>query len=110
MATAIIDSGHLSAYLEISRSTIDTLIDAPTVDLVRGLLQAVAVKARQYEELQAEKIRLEVELENAVRSSESKSQGLKATVDKALQDVSELREKLSSEGIQSISCWLLLFC
>jgi len=98
MAAAALDSGYLSAYLDVPRATLDNLIDAPTAELVRGLLEAVAVKAREYEELQAEKLRLEVELENAVRSSESRSQVLKATVDKALQDVNELREKLSSEG------------
>jgi nucleoprotein TPR len=100
MAAATIDPGYLSAYLDVPRATLETLIDAPTAELVRGLLEAVTVKARQNEELQAEKLRLEVELENAVRSSESRSQGLKATVDKALQNVNELREKLSSEGMQ----------
>jgi nucleoprotein TPR len=100
MATATYDSGYLSAYLDIPRATLDTLIDAPTAELVRGLIEAVALKARQNEELQAEKLRLEVELENAVRSSESRSQALKATVDKALQEVNVLREKLSSEGTQ----------
>jgi nucleoprotein TPR len=98
MATTALDSGYLSAYLDVPRATLDTLIDAPTAELVRRLLEAVAVKARQNEELQAEKLRLEIELENAVRSSESRSQGLKATVDKALQDVNGLREKLTSEG------------
>jgi nucleoprotein TPR len=98
MAAAVLDSGYLSAYLNVPRDTLDTLIDAPTAELVRGLLEAVAVKAHENEELQAEKLRLEVELENAVRSSESRSQGFKATVDKALQDVNELRGKLSSEG------------
>lgn len=98
MAAAALDSGYLSAYLDVPRATLDTVIDAPTAELVRGLLEAVVAKARENEEVQAEKLRLEVELENAVRSSESRSQGLKATVDKALQDVNELREKLSSEG------------
>jgi len=98
MAAAALDSGYLSAYLDVPRATLDTLTDAPTAELVRGLLEAVVAKARENEEVQAEKLRLEVELENAVRSSESRSQGLKATVDKALQDVNELREKLSSEG------------
>ncbi len=108
MATEIFDSGYLSAHLGVPRAILDTLIDAPTAELVRGLLQAVAVKAHEYEELQAEKLRLEVELENAVRSSESRCQGLKATVDKALQDVNELREKLSSEGTQHKHSWFLL--
>ncbi len=100
MAAVALDSGYLSAYLDIPRSTVDTLVNAPTAELVRELLQAVTVKVRQSEDLQAEKLRLEVELENAVRSAETRSQGLKATVGKALQDVNQLREKLSSEGIE----------
>ena len=98
MAAAAWDPGYLSAYLGLPRPTIDTIIDAPTAELVRALLDAVAVKAREYEELQADKLHLEVELENAVRNAETRSQGLKATVDKALKDVNDLREKLTIEG------------
>jgi nucleoprotein TPR len=98
MATTTCDPGYLAAYLDIPRPTIETLIDAPTAELVRALLDAVAEKAREHEELQADKLRLDVELENAVRNSQTKSQGLRATVDKALKDVEDLREKLISEG------------
>lgn len=100
MATMALDSDYLSTYLDVPRSSLDTLIDAPTAELVKGLLEAITLRARQTDELQAEKFRLEVELENAVRSAETKCQGLKATVDKALQDVNQLREKLSFEGIE----------
>jgi nucleoprotein TPR len=106
MATVALDSGYLSAYLDIPRSTVDTIIDAPTAELIRGLLEAVAAKARQTEEIQAAKLHLEVEYENAVRSAETKSQGLKATVEKALQELNELREKLSFEGKTRISNYI----
>jgi nucleoprotein TPR len=108
MTTLALDSGYMSAYLDIPRSTFDALLDAPTAELVRGLLEAVAVKARQTEELQAEKLRLEVEYENAVRSAETRCQGLKATVEKALQDVNELREKLSSEGKEQSNSYKII--
>lgn len=98
MAAAAWDPGYLSTYLDLPRSTIEAILDAPTAELVRALLDAVASKAREYEELQADKLRLEVELENAVRNAETRSQGLKATIDKALKDVSDLRERLTAEG------------
>src|SRR2546425_43597 len=98
MATVAWDPGYLSTHLNIPRPTIDTIIQEPTGELVRGLLDAFAVKAREYEELQADKLRLEVELENAVRNAVNKTGGLKATIDKALKDVNDLREKLTAEG------------
>ncbi len=110
MATATWDIGYLSAYLAVPQTTLITLLDAPTVELVRAVLEAVAVKARENEELQADKLRLEIELENAVRNAETRSQGLKATVDKALNEVNELREKLNSEGMEITRSLHLLSC
>jgi nucleoprotein TPR len=98
MATSVADVGYLSSYLNVPQPTLQTIIDAPTAELVKSLLEAITTKAHEHEELQSDKIRLEIELENAVRSSETRSQGLKGTVDKALKEVHELREKLNLEG------------
>ena len=62
------------------------------------LLQAVAAKAHEFDTLYAEKLQTDIELENAVRSSESRSQTSKATAEKALKDVEEARRKLKEEG------------
>lgn len=99
MAAATVDPVYLSTYLNLPQSTIISVLDTPTLDLVNSILEAVTIKAREHEELQADKLRVDIELENAVRSAESRSQGLKATVDKALKDVEELRQQLKSEGI-----------
>jgi nucleoprotein TPR len=106
MATSV-DIGYLSTYLHVPQPTLHALVDAPTAELVKAVLEAITVKANEHEELQSDKIRLDIELENAVRVSESRSQGLKATVDKSLQDVNELREKLNSEGMRSLSNYKL---
>jgi nucleoprotein TPR len=98
MATMSWDAGFLSGYLNIPEPTLNTIIDSPTAELVKAVLDAVAVKATEHQELEADKIRLDIELENAVRSAENRSQGLKATVDKALKDVDDLRGKLNAEG------------
>jgi nucleoprotein TPR len=99
MAVATIDTTYLSQYLKLPEPTLSTAIDSPTVELVKSILEAVTTKAREHEDLTAEKLRVDVELENAVRNSEVRSQGLKNTVDKALKDVEDLRQKLNDEGI-----------
>jgi nucleoprotein TPR len=97
MATTTWDIAHLSGYLNVPVQTLAAVIDAPTTKLVQSLLEAITRKAHEHEEAQADKLRLEIELENAVRSAETKCQVLKATIDKALNDVTDLREKLISE-------------
>lgn len=98
MAVAALDTVFLSSFLSVSETTISSILASPTVELVQAVLTAVAVKAQQHEEVQSEKLRLEVELENAVRGSEHRAQGLKASVDRALLEVTELRTKLNQEG------------
>lgn len=97
MATAV-DTAYISAYTSVPEPTIQNLLDAPTVELVRNFLISLTAKAREHEALKGEKLRLEVELENAVRSGESKARSLKASLDKSLTEVEQLRNKLSEEG------------
>ena len=99
MAAEVIDPQHLSSYCALPKETITTLLDAPTADLVRSLLLAVTHKAREHEEIRSENLRLSVELENAVRTGESKARVLKSSVDKGLKEVDGLRQKLQSEGM-----------
>ncbi|KAI9806077.1 MAG: hypothetical protein M1833_004484 [Piccolia ochrophora] len=94
---AAVDLPYLSSYLNLTQPTLSSLTDAPTTDLVNSVLQAVAAKAREHDEVKAEKLRSDVALENAVRSGESRARGLKANVDKALKEAAELREKLNEE-------------
>ena len=93
-----LDISRLSAYSSIPESTLSTLIDNPTKELVTTLLRAVAQRAGEFEKSKSENLKLSVELENAVRASESKSRVLKNSADKALKDAADLREKLSIEG------------
>ncbi|KAJ5570589.1 uncharacterized protein N7459_010019 [Penicillium hispanicum] len=94
MADAQVQLPYLSTHYAISEATLSTLTQAPTVDLVNQLLASITTKAHEYDELKSDKLRLEVELENAVRSSESKVKVLKATVEKGHADIEDLRKKL----------------
>lgn len=98
MAMAMVDTAYLSTYLDVPEPSLTTLIDAPTAELVASILNAVIVKAHQHEELRADKLRTDIELESVVRTAETRSQGFKATVDKALKDVEDIRGKLKEEG------------
>jgi nucleoprotein TPR len=98
MAAADVDVGFLSAHLDVPEETLQSITTAPTVDLVKAVLQAVAQKAQEYNSLYSEKLSLDIELETAVRNSEARTQQFKATTDKALQDVEEVRQKLKDEG------------
>lgn len=98
MAAVAIDLPYLSAFYSIPQVTLTTLREAPTVELVNTLLVQLAAKAKEHEETKAEKLRLEVELENAVRSGQSKARVLKSSVDKSLEETADLRSKLKAEG------------
>ena len=98
MEIAQLDVPQLSSFCSLPQDSIKTLLDAPTVELVRRLLEHVSAKAREHNELTSEKFRLGVELENAVRGAESKSRVMKSSVDKGLKEAADLRQKLQAEG------------
>lgn len=98
MATVAVDTAYISASYNIPEPSIQTLLDSPTVELVQSLLAQVESKAREYDNLKAEKLRADIELENAVRGGEAQRSSLKASFDRALSEVEELRRKLNEEG------------
>jgi len=99
MAAATVDIGFLSGYLNIPQPTLEETLDAPTAELVRAVLVAVTTKAREHQDLEADKHQVDTELEAAIRGSETRSKELKEAADRALKEANELCEKLASEGI-----------
>ena len=102
MASADVDTGFLSAHLGLPEQILSSVVSEPTVDLVKAVLQAVIAKAQEFNELSSDRLRLDIELESTIRSSEARSESFKATAEKALKDVEELRQKLRSEGTDLI--------
>lgn len=100
---ASVDAGYVSAFLQIPESSITSVLNAPTVELVQAVLQAVSSKAHEFEDAQADKLRLEIELENAIRRSDTQAQSLKASVDKALEETNTIRIRLNQEGDSMVS-------
>lgn len=101
MAAATVDTAYIAASYAIPETTIDSLLESPTKELVQSLLQQLENKAKEFEQIQAEKLRSDVELENAVRGTESRTRSLKASVDKGLKENQELRTKLNEAGTSS---------
>lgn len=98
MASATVEIPFLASHYGIAEETLTTLSQAPTVELVNQLLESIAAKAREFDELKSDKLRLEVELENAVRASESKIKVLKGSVEKGLNEITTLRARLQESG------------
>jgi nucleoprotein TPR len=98
MAAAALDIDYLSAYLSLPQQTLSSVVDAPIAQLVQAVLEAVTVKAREHDELVADKLRVDIELENAVRSAETRIEGLRSSVEKSQKTVEELRTQLKEEG------------
>ena len=98
MAVAELDIPQLASFCSVPETTIHTILDQPTVDLIHALLEGVSSKAREYNELKAEKLRVEVELENAVRGGESKTRALKSSLNKVQKENTELKTKVQVEG------------
>ncbi|UNI18014.1 Protein mlp1 [Purpureocillium takamizusanense] len=97
MAAADVDVGYVAGHLGLDQPIVTALTTEPTVDLVSTLLRAVAAKAHEFDTLYAEKLQTDIELENAVRSAETRSQTSRATAEKALKDVEEARKSLKEE-------------
>ncbi|MCJ1432946.1 hypothetical protein MMC27_002304 [Xylographa pallens] len=98
MATTELDLLHLASYLTFPETSLSTLLASPTVALVKNLLERITTKSYEHEQIQSEKLKLDVELENVVRAAESKAHVLKATVEKGLKEVANTsRQKLESE-------------
>ena len=90
-----LDVAFLSTTFGIPESDIESLIDSPTTELVKQFLGSIVTKGQEYDNLKAEKLRGDVELENTVRTSETKVKAQKAAVTKHANEVEELRTKLN---------------
>lgn len=92
------DVGFVAGNLGLDLPAVQAVTTNPTAELVATLLQAVQKKLHEYDELYSNKLQVDIEYEAAVRSAETRSQTSKTTVDKALKDTEEARQKLKEEG------------
>ncbi|KAI4163132.1 MAG: hypothetical protein LQ342_003260 [Letrouitia transgressa] len=96
MAVVELNIPRLSSFYSIPSSSINTLLDAPTADLVATLLGTISSKIDEYDVLKSSKLKSDVELENAVRGGEAKNRVLRNAIDKSHRDTEDLKEQLES--------------
>jgi nucleoprotein TPR len=96
MAVAV-DAAYVAGHLGLDEPIITSLTTAPTVELVASLLQAVEAKARDYDDLFAQKLQADIELENAIRTSETRTASAQNVRETALKEVEEARQTLREE-------------
>ena len=98
MAVAELDLPQLSSFCSVPQASLNTLIDAPTADLVQQLLGKILDKANDFRGLQSENLRLSVESEAAVRGHESKTKVLKSQLEKSHKELATFQQKLQDQG------------
>ncbi|KIW78973.1 hypothetical protein Z517_08813 [Fonsecaea pedrosoi CBS 271.37] len=99
---AEVDVRGISAFSSLPETSLTSLISQPTPELVTALLRAIEAKVKEFEQTKSQKVKLEIELETVVRTSESKAKVLQNSRDKALAESSKLRVELqTSENTRS---------
>lgn len=98
MAAIAIDVAYLAASYSVPDTTFHSLLSEPTVELVQSLLVQIEAKARQYDDLQSEKVKIDVQLEDEVQSGAQRARSLKAATEKAQKDAETFKQKLEREG------------
>ncbi|KAK5706316.1 Protein mlp1 [Elasticomyces elasticus] len=93
---SVVDLPYLHSTYDIPELDIQNLLDAPTTELVKEFLASLTNKGQDFETLKADKLKVEVELENTVRTSETKARAQKGQITKHVKEVEELRTKLST--------------
>src|ERR1700760_1902732 len=88
----------VSSFASVPESSVTSLLNSPTTELVASLLNGIAEKIKDYEQTKSQKVKLEVELETVVRTNESKTKVLQNSRDKALSESSKLRVELQTSG------------
>lgn len=92
-----VDTALIAQAFSIDEPQLDSLLDAPTQDLIKDFLSTLTARAKDFDNLKADKLRSDLELENTLRAGESKVKALKATLNKNLQEIQDLRKSLDDQ-------------
>ncbi|KAF3930925.1 hypothetical protein ABW19_dt0207810 [Dactylella cylindrospora] len=97
-----VDVPKISAFLEIPQVTIESL-SGVTESYVTLILEALTAKARFHDEIKAEKLRLEVELEQNARTANARVNSMKNRMEKAQTETQELRKQVAEAESRRVS-------
>lgn len=91
---ATLDVSYVATTFGVAEHDVQQLLDAPTAELVEDFLLSLTDKGQEFDKLRAEKLKVDVELDNTVRTSDAKVKAQKSAVAKAHKEVEDLRTKL----------------
>ena len=106
------DVPRISAFLVVPQKTIETLTASSDGDAVATILAALTGKAREYDDMKAEKLRMDVELEQSSRTANTRISSMKARLENALAETQDLRGKILEAGMYYLPLlpFALIFC
>ncbi|EWC44787.1 hypothetical protein DRE_06425 [Drechslerella stenobrocha 248] len=91
---AAFDVPKISAFLEIPQVAIESLA-SNSETAIATVLEALTAKARLHDELKADKIRLEVELEQNARTAKARVNSMKGRMETAQAETQDLRKQVA---------------
>lgn len=89
---------RISSFYTLEQQNLTELLD-PSNSFIPVLYRAMLAKAVQFDELRNAKLRVDVELEQAVRTADTRVRTMKTQLDSALQETQELRAKSNASGL-----------
>lgn len=90
------DLHRLSSYLAVPEESLTSLASTQE-EYVSIILHSIAAKAKEYDELRADRMRSEVQLEQTVRTAENQVKGMRTQLETAVRENQGLNEKLAVE-------------
>lgn len=96
--TTPFDLPKISAFLELPLVTIESLAGISET-FIATVLDALTTKARFHDELKADKIRLEVELEQRTRTANARVNSMKNRMETAQAETQDLRKQVAEAGL-----------
>lgn len=93
-----IDVSRLSHFLSLPEDVISALTGI-TEGSVASVLRAIDEKSKEHDNLRADTLRIEVELEQAVRTADNRVKAMKTQLDSSLAETQDLRAKLNASGL-----------
>ena len=98
------DIPRISSFLQLPQKSIEDIL-ALEESFFKQLLAALTTKAREHDELKADKLRKDVELEQSARTANVRNVNMKLRLDGALAEAQELREKVATAGRSNECKW-----
>lgn len=93
-----IDVSRLANFLSLPEDVVSSFA-SNTEDYITSVLRSLDEKSRQHDNLRADALRIEVELEQAVRTADSRVKAMKTQLDSSLAETQDLRVKLNASGL-----------